>query len=187
MSRLLISLGLLTAVSVSFVSPPESSAAQQSGQCPANATIALSIPPEGPANVTATVLPEVPLAAPGQGGSATYYLAWVADLDLATALPAGQPVPTDNPRIVRSANRTQNFDHLGGGEHRVSAVLVGSDGIPCSPVVSGAITFRLQAPNPPTTGTGSVAPTANGPLLITLGLVLLGSSTVALAVSRCRH
>lgn len=187
MFRLLLSLGVLAVASVLFVSPPNTANAQQGGQCPASLTVALSIPPEGAANVTATVLPEVALATPGQGAAGTYFFAWLADLDPVTALSAGQPVPVDNPRIIRGASRTQNFDHLGAGDHRVTAVLVGSDGVPCGPFVSAAITFRLQAPNPPATGSGERVPSATESILVALGLILVGSSTVALAFSRRLH
>ena len=143
MIRFLALVTLLVTLAAASAAPGDIASAQQAGQCPANLALALSAPPEGAANITATVIPEVPLATPGQGGAGTYFIAWVADLDVATALPAGQPVPTNNPSIVRGG-RTQNFDHLGGGEHRVAAVLVGSDGIPCTPRVSASISFTLQ-------------------------------------------
>jgi hypothetical protein len=184
--RLVVSLGFLMAALVAFVGRPDFAAAQVAGQCDPNLTVGLSIPPQGPANVTATVTPEVPLAPPGQGTTGTYFLAWVVDLDVATALPAGQPVPTGNPNIILGATRTQNFDHLAPGDHRVSAVLVGSDGIPCNPAVSDSVSFRLQAPAPPATGTGTVAPaTATWPLLVA-ALIIVACSIGGLLVFAAR-
>lgn len=188
MIRSFVLAAFVVSLLASFAAPPDKALAQQGGQCPSNLALQLSVPPEGPANVTATIFPQVPLAAPEQGSAGTYFIAWVADGDAATALPAGQRVRADYPRVTLSANTTQNFDHLGGSRHTVTAVLIGSDGLPCIPMVSGAIAFLLQGPNPPPTGTGAAQESGRSlPALALLGFALIATSTVVVVLSTRRH
>jgi Tol biopolymer transport system component len=86
---------------------------------------------------------KAPVEADPEGRHIHYFL----DVDPATVLVPGQPIPTGQANIVHTANANHTFVDLPSGQHSVWAVLTGNDHVPLTANVQGKVTFT-SVPDP---------------------------------------
>ncbi|MGD9894349.1 MAG: protein kinase, partial [Dehalococcoidia bacterium] len=86
---------------------------------------------------------KAPVEADPEGRHIHYFL----DVDPATVMVPGQPIPTGQANIVHTANANHTFVDLPAGQHSVWAVLTGNDHVPLTPNVQGKVTFTA-VPDP---------------------------------------
>lgn len=86
---------------------------------------------------------KAPVEADPEGRHIHYFL----DVDPATVLVPGQPIPTGQANIVHTANANHTFLDLAPGEHSVWAVVTGNDHVPLTPNVQGKVSFTA-VPDP---------------------------------------
>ncbi len=157
--------------------------------CPAGESISVNAPSaSAPTSVTVAVTPPLNLKAAKENDPASYHLHYFVDIDPATTVQAGQPVPAGNPRIIHSAAITQDVGPLATGRHIVWVVLGDVGHTVCNPIVQGSVSFDVGAAALPASGTGG--PAAHGgtnwPLVAAAMLALGGVVLVRAAVRRSR-
>jgi serine/threonine-protein kinase len=86
---------------------------------------------------------KAPVEADPEGRHIHYFL----DVDPATVMVPGQPIPTGQANIVHTANANHTFVDLPPGQHTVWAVLTGNDHVPLTPNVQGKVAFTA-VPDP---------------------------------------
>jgi eukaryotic-like serine/threonine-protein kinase len=86
---------------------------------------------------------KAPVEADPEGRHIHYFL----NVDPATVLIPGQPIPTGQANIVHTANASHTFLDLPPGPHTVWAVLTGNDHVPLTPNVQGRVSFTA-VPDP---------------------------------------
>jgi hypothetical protein len=172
----------LAAASALMVGPLR---AQQAG------TIAITAPANN-ATINAPVSINVDIggvtvkpAAEGDPNAFHYHI--FVDVDPATVVQAGQPIPTGQANIIHTADKTVSIPNLGPGAHTITVVLTKTDHVPLSPSVQSRVQFTVAgaqaqptgtpgAAAPPRTGTGTGSGGAGGPLAtLALALPLLGA------------
>jgi Tol biopolymer transport system component len=131
-------------------------AGDQGGAAPptpaaAGPTLRVLQPPEG-ARLAGPVTVQLDLAginlkAPAEQDPAGRHIHYFLDVDPATVLVPGQPIPTGRADIVHAANAAHTFLDLAPGEHTVWALVTGNDHVPLTPPVQGAVTFTA-VPDP---------------------------------------
>ncbi len=125
--------------------------------------------------------PDVNIKSPALGDLNSFHVHYFIDLDPATVIVPGQPVPTGNPKIIHSASLTQSVADLPAGPHQVWVVAGRMNHVPCAGGVQATVKFNAAAPKPPSTG-DSIAPGDSGSsLLLAAGVAaaLLGATAVA--------
>lgn len=127
--------------------------------------------PAGGASVSAPVTVSVQIsgvtvkpAAEGDPNAFHYHL--LVDVDPATVVQAGQPLPTGQANIIHTADSSVPLANLAPGQHTVTAVLTKTDHVPLNPSVQDRVQFTVAAagaqpapaagaaPATPRTGTG---------------------------------
>lgn len=150
--------------------------AQQAGSirivAPANgATVA------APVNLTVAITGVTVKPATAGDPDAFHYHIFI-DVDPATVVQPGQPIPTGRADIIHTADLTVPPTDLAPGAHTVWVVLTRTDHVPLSPSVQDRVQFTVvgaaQAPSgAPRVGTGSAADSAAPGLPI--GLIPAGA------------
>lgn len=153
-------------------------AAPSQAPCPSGESISVTAPTAAASTtVSVTVTPPVNLKPAASADATSYHLHYFVDIDPATVVTAGQPVPTGNPKIIHSASTTQDLGALSAGKHTVWVVLGDVSHIVCTPVVQGTVSFDVAAGALPTTGTGGA--TAGGVDASALWLTLAAGAVAA--------
>src|SRR6185295_972994 len=119
-----MSIAIVAIAIVMIVGVPAATAAPSAIACPSGETITVTAPTaSAPTTVTATVAPPVNLKPAKDAVADSFHLHYFVDIDPATVVQAGQPVPTGNPKIIHSATTTQDVVALPAGKHTVWVVL----------------------------------------------------------------
>lgn len=127
------------------------------------------------------------LRAADLGDPTSHHLHYFVDVDPATVLQPGQPIPTGQENIIHTADTSQTLN-LGAGQHTIWIVLTDVGHIPLTPGVQTQVTFTVSgAPSDtqsrpeslPRTGTGGYRKGPPGSWLLVLvtgaGLVVFGT------------
>jgi hypothetical protein len=154
---------------------------------PEAATARLQLAPPtaaAPTTVTLTVTPSTLNVKPAASGDpASVHFHYFVDLDPATVIVPGQPIPTGNPRIIHSAATTQDLGPLAPGQHTVWVVLGDVRHVPCQPLVEASVRFAVggaaPAAVPATGGGGLLGPRAGSMSRV---LALLGGGLILVAL-----
>lgn len=164
-----------------------SGAVAVSAQQPAG-TIKITAPANGAtvaAPVTVSVeIGGVPVKPAAAADPNAYHYHIFVDVDPATVIQPGQPIPTGQANIIHTADTSVPLPNLAPGPHTVAAVLTKTDHVPLTPLVQDRVQFTVSGaaagqsgggtPASPRTGTG-VASGATLPLLaLPLALAALG-------------
>lgn len=168
---------------------PKVSAAPASIACPSGEVITVAAPgASAPTTVTVTVAPPVNLKPAKDGVLDSFHLHYFVDIDPATVVSAGQPVPTGNPKIIHSAATTQDVGALAAGKHTVWVVLGDVGHTVCAPMVVGSVSFDVAAAATlPSSGTGAAGGAATGAKWPLAAAMLTLAGTVLLGVARADH
>ncbi len=157
-SLMLGAVGMFAMTVTAHASAPQSPALKE---CPGGESITVTAPTAAaPTTVSATVAPPVNLKPAKDGDAASYHLHYFVDIDPATIVQAGQPVPTGNPKIIHSASLSQDVGALSAGKHTVWVVMGDVGHVVCSPIVQGSVSFDVSGAALPRTGTAG--PSAGG-------------------------
>jgi hypothetical protein len=131
--------------------------AQQTG------TIRITAPGDG-ATVSGPVMLSVDIqgvtvkpAAEGDPNAFHYHA--LVDVDPATVLQPGQPIPTGQANIIHTADPTLMLNDLAPGQHTVVVVLTRTDHVPLNPNVQDRVTFTVAAPGTGGAGAGAAQAT----------------------------
>jgi hypothetical protein len=132
----------------SLATPPAETAA---GTIIAGPTLTILEPGDG-ATVSGPVTVQldvtgVNLKAPVEADPEGRHIHYLLDVDPATVLIPGQPIPTGQANIVHTANASHTFVDLPAGPHTVWAVVTGNDHVPLTPSVQGKVSFTV-VPDP---------------------------------------
>lgn len=121
---------------------PAPSGASAPALCPSGVSLTVSPPTaSAPSTVNVAVTPPVNLQPASASDPASFHLHYFIDLDPATVLQPGQPIPTANAKIIHTAATTQDLGTLASGQHTVWVVLANVSHVPCSPNVEGEAAF----------------------------------------------
>jgi hypothetical protein len=133
--------------------------------------------------VTTKVTPSNVNIKPATAGDPnSFHLHYFIDVDPATVITPGQPVPTGNPKIIHSGSLTQSVADLPAGPHQVWVVAGRLNHIPCAGGVQATVKFNAApAPKPPATGDSLTSGDSSNSLLLaaSVAAVLLGATAVA--------
>jgi predicted Ser/Thr protein kinase len=118
---------------------------------PGAPTLAIVEPAES-ARVTGPVTVQldvqgVNLKAPAEADPTGRHIHYFLDVDPATVLAPGLPIPTGQANIIHTAAAAHTFLDLPPGEHKVWAVLTGNDHVPLKDVAPGKVAFT-SVPDP---------------------------------------
>lgn len=120
---------------------------------------------------------------PAEAGDQTsQHLHYFVDIDPATVLQPGQPIPTGRENIIHTADTSQTLT-LGPGQHTIWVILSDLGHVPLSPSVQAQVTFTVSGAQVtpdavPRTGAGGQLSDASGGYRA----ALVGTATIALAV-----
>jgi len=81
-----------------------------------------------------------------EGDPEARHLHYFLDVDPASVVSAGKPIPIDQPAIVHSASTTQTFPGVPPGAHTVWLMLGGNDHLPLDPSVAAKVTCTVADP-----------------------------------------
>ena len=130
---------------VATVQPPTTD--EVSAQAPA--TIRVTAPAAG-STVSSPVTLAVDIAnalvkpaAEGDPNAFHYHI--LIDVDPATVVQAGQPLPTGQANIIHTANLREALPTIAPGPHTVTTVLTRTDHVPLSPSVQDRVQFTVAA------------------------------------------
>jgi hypothetical protein len=132
-----------------------------------------------------TLVPaNVNIKPPSAGDLTSFHLHYFVDLDPATVIVPGQPLPPPgaNPSIIHSPELSMTFPGLTAGDHTVWVVMGRVDHVPCAGGVSAVVKFTVAAaPKPPATGTGAASGDDTSAYIwaILAGVALLAAGAVA--------
>jgi len=163
---------------------PTPAPATEPAQCP---DMSLSASVTG-STLTVKVDPaNVNIKPAAQGDLTSFHLHYFMDLDPATIVVPGQPIPVGNPTIIHSASLTQSVASLAPGQHTVWVVAARLNHVPCAGGVMTSVSFTTSAPKPPATGDSVSAGRDGTATLFAAGVaVLLVTSAGAAAVRTVR-
>lgn len=163
---------------------PTPAPATEPAQCP---DMSLSASVTG-STLTVKVDPaNVNIKPAAQGDLTSFHLHYFMDLDPATIVVPGQPIPVGNPKIIHSASLTQSVASLAPGQHTVWVVAARLNHVPCAGGVMTSVSFTTSAPKPPATGDSVSAGRDGTATLFAAGVaVLLVTSAGAAAVRTVR-
>ena len=134
-----------------------------------------------------------------EGDPAAFHYHALVDVDPATVVQPGQPLPTGQANIIHTADRTISLPNLGAGPHTVVVVLTRTDHVPLTPTVTDRVSFTVgpaaagaQAPASqtpaaaPRVGTGGGLDADSdlpaGMLLALIAVLALGTGTALVRV-----
>lgn len=143
----------------------------------------------------------VPVKPAGEGDPQAFHYHALVDVDPATVIQPGQPIPTGQANIIHTADLRLALPDLAPGPHTVTVILTRTDHVPLTPAIQDRVTFTVAAAGAaPATGGQAGAAAAprvgrGGELLtdnrasvqlalIVAGVLLLGVGGVALRVRR---
>jgi hypothetical protein len=119
------------------------------------------------------------------GDPDAYHYHLFVDVDPATVVQPGQPIPTGQANIIHTADQTVNLPDLTPGPHTVYAVLTKTNHVPLNPSVQDKVQFTVAGgaagggggqPSTPRVGTGVAGPGAALPVWgLPLVLIVLGA------------
>ena len=136
-----------------------------------------------------------------EGDPQAFHYHALVDVDPATVVQAGQPIPTGQANIIHTADRSLPLPDLGPGQHTVTVILTRTDHVPLAPSVQQRVTFTVAAPGAAPAPAPAPAPQAaaaaprvgrGGTLLadnrasLPVGLVLAGLLALGLAGAALR-
>ena len=104
----------------------------------------------------------VPVKPAAEGDPNAYHYHILVDVDPATVVQAGQPIPTGREDIIHTASASMPLPNLAPGAHTITVVLTRTDHVPLSPSVQDRVQFTVAAPGQPAPATGQAAPPAGG-------------------------
>lgn len=153
---IVVTLAILAVLIVMIFGLRGARAAPAAIACPGGESIAVTAPgAAAPTTVSVAVTPPVNLKPAKDGVADSFHLHYFVDIDPATVVQAGQPVPSGNPKIIHSAATTQDVGALTAGRHTVWVVLGDVAHTTCTPMVVGSVSFNVAAASLPATGTGA--------------------------------
>jgi hypothetical protein len=163
---------------VSPTAVPPTTVPTQPAQCP---DVAISAKATG-STVAVTLVPaNVNIKPPTAGDLNSFHLHYFVDLDPATIIVPGQPLPPPgaNPSIIHSPELSMTFSSLAAGDHTVWVVMGRLNHVPCAGGVQAVVKFTV--PKAPATGTGPATSDDTGlyAWVIVAGIALLATGTVA--------
>lgn len=89
------------------------------------------------------------------------------DVDPATVIQPGQPLPTGRSEVIHTANLDYPLNELAPGRHTITAILTRGDHVPLSPNIQDQVTFTVAAgqasPAPSTATPGASSPPSGMP------------------------
>jgi hypothetical protein len=147
-------------------------------QCP---DVSISAKATG-STVSVTLVPStVNIKPPSAGDLNSFHLHYFVDLDPATIIVPGQPLPPPgaNPSIIHSPELSMTFSGLTAGDHTVWVVMGRLNHVPCAGGVQAVVKFTV--PKAPGTGTGPATGDGTGAYTwaIVAGVALLATGAVA--------
>ena len=116
----------------------------------ANATVS------GPVSLTVDIQ-GVTVKPAADGDPAAFHYHALVDVDPATVIQPGQPLPTGQANIIHTADRTITIPDLAPGPHTIVVILTRTDHVPLTPAVQDRVTFTLAA-----VPAGQTAPAGTG-------------------------
>jgi len=88
-----------------------------------------------------------------EGDPAAFHYHALVDVDPATVVVPGQPLPTGQANIIHTADKTLMLPNLAPGPHSVVVILTRTDHVPLSPTVQDRVSFTVgQAAAAPAAG-----------------------------------
>lgn len=144
MRRLLVVVGMVGLVTVGLMQAAVPAEALQTG------TIAITAPVNG-ATVTGPVALQVAVGGvtvrpAADGDPAAFHHHVLVDVDPASVVQAGQPLPTGQANIIHTAEPMTMLNDLAPGPHTVTVILTRTDHVPLTPSVSARVQFTVAAP-----------------------------------------
>jgi hypothetical protein len=120
----------------------------------------------------------VNIKAGSAGDPTSFHFHYFVDVNPATIIVPGQPVPVGNPAIIHSGELSMTFAGLAAGDHTVWVVMGRLNHVPCAGDVSAVVKFTV--PKAPATGTGPAGDESGAyTWAILAGVVLLATAAVA--------
>jgi hypothetical protein len=121
----------------------------------------------------------VNIKAASAGDPTSFHFHYFVDVNPATVIVPGQPIPAGNPAIIHSGELSVTFAGLTAGDHTVWVVMGRLNHVPCAGDVSAVVKFTV--PKAPGTGTGPATGDGTGAYTwaIVAGVVLLAAGAVA--------
>jgi len=116
------------------------------------------VSPAAGATVTAPVTLQVMITGAtvkpaAEGDPQAFHYHALVDVDRATVVQAGQPIPTGQASIIHTADTSLALPNLAPGQHTVTVILTRTDHVPLNPTVEDKVTFTVAA-------AGAAQPTA---------------------------
>lgn len=78
-----------------------------------------------------------------EGDPAAFHYHALVDVDPATVIQPGQPLPTGQANIIHTADRNLALPNLSPGQHTVVVILTRTDHVPLNPNVQDRVTFTV--------------------------------------------
>lgn len=167
MPRILVGLALLFATGATLLGAPARAQTQ-----PQPGAIKITAPTNG-ATITGAFTLRVdisasPVKAAGEGDPQAFHYHALIDVDPATVVQPGQPLPTGQANIIHTADTALPIAALPPGQHTITVVLTRTDHVPLTPAVMDRVTFTVAgaapATAPSTAPAASSAPPAGAPV-----------------------
>lgn len=99
----------------------------------------------GPVTV-AVDISGVTVKAAGEGDPNAYHYHLLVDVDPASVMQRGQPLPLGQANIIHTADRTVSLPNLGPGPHTITVVLTKTDHVPLGATVQDQVRFTVTTP-----------------------------------------
>lgn len=175
-------ISVLVAITAVLLLPAAHTRAQQTP------TITITSPQNG-ATVSVPVTVSVAIAnatvKPASAGDPeAYHYHLFVDVDPATVVQPGQPIPTGEGNIIHTADPTVTLSDLGPGPHTITAVLTRTNHVPLTPNVEAQVHFTVAAGtaaggavSAPRTGTGIPDGSSLPAWMPLIALALLGAGS----------
>lgn len=126
----------------------------------------------------------VPVKAAGEGDPNAYHYHALVDVDPATVLQAGQPIPTGMSNIIHTAEKMIMLPNLAAGQHTVTVVMTRTDHVPLAPAIQDRVTFTVGGAAPAAQTTPSPATAATPAAAAAPGAAPAATPTAVTAVPR---
>ena len=84
-----------------------------------------------------------------EGDPAAFHYHALVDIDPATVVQAGQPLPTGQANIIHTADLNLPLANLAPGPHTVTVILTRTDHVPLAPAAQDRVTFTVGSGTPP--------------------------------------
>lgn len=122
----------------------------------------------GPVTVTVEI-GGVPVRPASDGDAGAFHHHLLIDVDPASVIQPGQPLPVGQANIIHTADLTTVLTDLPPGSHTITTVLSKTDHVPLSPSVQDQRTFTVLAPGQTPAPAPAAAPAAPRPGLPNTG------------------